>query len=358
MRDLDLSPEQEGVLYEICRWRESNPYGDRQILSLGGYAGTGKTTLIAHLIAKWDDIAVGALCGKAAHVLRTKGVDAKTLHSMIYLPFENAEGKVCYRKRNYLPDVRTIIADEASMIDEFLLEDLKSFDLPILAVGDHGQLEPVGKSPNLMKEPHLRLETIHRQAKDNPIIRLATAFREGRHTPHWTDPKGRLTLTSSRHFWDLVRPGVQIICGFNKTRHAVNQNVRKQLGHTDMIQPGERLICLKNNKRLGVFNGQQFEVTGILGETRRYIEVEVETDDLQQMALRCLKRQFGVEVLTDYKPKDVVLCDYAYAITAHKAQGSEYGDVLVYEEVARSWDARRWRYTAATRAKDRLTYCA
>lgn len=358
MRDLDLTPEQEGVIYEICRWRESNPYGDRQILSVGGYAGTGKTTLIAHLIGRWHDIAVGALCGKAAHVLRQKGVEATTLHSLIYLPFENAEKKVCYRKRNHLKDVRTIIVDEASMIDEFLLEDLKSFDLPILAVGDHGQLEPVGKSPNLMKAPHLRLETIHRQAANNPIIRLATAFREGRNTPHWTDPKGRLTLTSQKHFWDLVRPGVQIICGFNKTRHSVNAHVRKMLGHTDLIQPGERLICLKNNKRLGTFNGQQFTVNGILGETKRYVEVEVETDDLQQMALRCLKRQFGVEVLADYKAKDVVLCDYAYAITAHKSQGSEYSDVLVLEEVAPQWDARRWRYTSATRARDRLTYCA
>ena len=358
MRDLDLSPEQEGVLYEICRWRESNPYGDKQILSVGGYAGTGKTSLIAHLIGRWYDIAVAALCGKAAHVLRQKGVEAQTLHSLIYLPFENAEGKVCYRRRSHLKDVRTIIVDEASMIDEFLLDDLKSFDLPILAVGDHGQLEPVGKNPNLMKSPTLRLETIHRQAASNPIIRLATAFREGRQTPYWTDPKGRLTLTSKRHFLDLVRPDVQTIVGFNKTRHTVNQKVRAMLGHKEIVEPGERLIVLKNNKRLGVFNGQQFRVVGVLGETRRYVEVEVETDDEMQMSVRCLKRQFGVEVLADYKAKDVVLADYAYAITAHKSQGSEYSDVLVLEEVAPQWDARRWRYTSATRAKDRLTYCA
>jgi len=76
------------------------------------------------------------------------------------------------------------------------------------------------------------------------------------------------------------------------------------------------------------------------------------------MSVRCLKRQFGVEVLADYKAKDVVLADYAYAITAHKSQGSEYSDVLVLEEVAPQWDARRWRYTASTRARDRLIYCA
>ena len=176
-----------------------------------------------------------------------------------------------------LRDYDTIIVDEASMIDHLLHQDLLSFGIPILWVGDHGQLEPVGGQTNLMANPTLRLEHIHRQAADNPILRLAHAFREGRATPFWEDPKGRLTLTDSSYFDKFVCPERQIICGYNKTRHRVNKKVREQLNRTDLVEPGEKLICLRNSKRHGVFNGQQFTVVGILGETRRIIEVEVET---------------------------------------------------------------------------------
>lgn len=357
MREDDLTIEQSTVLHKIREWRAGHPWGDSLTMTVGGYAGTGKTTLIAHLIGGWEDVAVVALCGKAAHVLRQKGVEAQTVHSLIYLPFENAEGKICYRKRDYLKDVSTIIVDEASMIDHLLHQDLLSFGIPILWVGDHGQLEPVGGQTNLMANPTLRLEHIHRQAADNPILRLAHAFREGRATPFWEDPKGRLTLTDSSYFDKFVCPERQIICGYNKTRHRVNKKVREQLNRTDLVEPGEKLICLRNSKRHGVFNGQQFTVVGILGETRRIIEVEVETDDYQSMTLPLLKKQFGVEVLKDYKPKDVVLADYGYCITAHKSQGSEYSSVLAIEELAPAWNPKRWRYTVATRAKEQLIYC-
>ena len=76
--------------------------------------------------------------------------------------------------------------------------DLLSFGLPVLFVGDHGQLEPIGTSAGLMADPHVRLETIHRQARGNPILRLATALREGRPTPYWDDPRGRLRVLGGR----------------------------------------------------------------------------------------------------------------------------------------------------------------
>jgi exodeoxyribonuclease-5 len=96
--DFDPSPDQQAALNAILEWRDTNPRGDKQYLTLGGYAGTGKSTLVAHLAKTWVDVAVVALCGKAAHVLRTKGVPAQTIHSLIYAPIKIG-GRVRYQRR-------------------------------------------------------------------------------------------------------------------------------------------------------------------------------------------------------------------------------------------------------------------
>ncbi len=352
---MDFSDDQEAVVQGVREW--ANQRSD-QILTVGGLAGTGKTTIVSYLVDSWPSAATTALCGKAAHVLRAKGVDAQTVHSLIYVPFETADGKVRFRKRDHLKEIRRIVVDEASMIDHLLFHDLMSFGLPVLFVGDHGQLEPIGTNPNLMKSPNLRLEKIHRQAMDNPILRLAHAFREGRPTPRWKDPNGRLEITGRSSFERLIRPDVQIICGFNKTRHQVNARVREMLGYKHLVQPGEKLICLKNNKAWNIFNGQQVTVLGIEFDSKNVIDLEVETDDGRTLNVPCWKEQFGKNVLEDFKIQSIALMDYGYAMTAHKSQGSEWPDVLIMEEIANVWDAKRWRYTAATRAKERLVYCA
>src|SRR5262249_44500082 len=210
----------------------------------------------------------------------------------------------------------------------------------------------------LMVNPKLRLETIHRQAQGNPILRLATAFREGRPTPRWEDPRGRLRVLGRGDFNGLVSPDVQAICGFNKTRHGVNARARQILGlGRELVAPGDKLVCLRNNKSWGIFNGQQVTVLDVAREGRRTIELEVETDDGRSLLLPALRQQFGHDLIKDFQSQGVALFDCGYCLTARKAQGAEWDAVLVLEEIARSWDARRWRYTAATRAKERLTYC-
>jgi exodeoxyribonuclease-5 len=355
---LEFSTDQQAALDKILAWRAGNPCGDDQYLTLGGYAGTGKSTLIAYLAQEWPDVAVAAYCGKAAHVLRTKGVPATTIHGLIYAPPKSAAGTVRFRCRRSLPGVQTVIIDEASMIDHLLFKDLLSFGLPVLFVGDHGQLEPIGTNPGLMAHPHLRLEQVHRQARDNPILRLATAFREGRSTPPWEDSKGRLRLVSRVEFDRYIADDVQILCGFNKTRHRVNALVRKQRGYTDLVAAGEKLVCLQNSKALGLFNGQQVTVLAVAHEGSTTLDLDVETDDGRSLTVPALCGQFGRNLLKEFRPKDVALLDYGYALTAHKAQGSEWEAVLALEQVHPSWDARRWRYTVATRAKHRLVYCA
>jgi exodeoxyribonuclease-5 len=334
-------------------WRRLKPR-----FVLAGYAGTGKTTAIACLAAEWPNAAVAALCGKAASVLRSKGVDAQTIHSLLYIVLKDKRGNLRYRRRDGLPGVETIIIDEASMVDHLSWQDLLSFGLPILAVGDDGQLEPVGTSAELMKFPDIRLERIHRQAESNPILRLATAFRENRDVPFWTDRSGRLRIARRSEFWDLLEPDVQIVCGFNKTRHRVNARVREQLGATGRLpSKGERLICLKNNLRYRIFNGQQAVCAGVGLSSRGWVELDVQMEDGHVLTVPCSIEQFGNDLLTDHRDPKVALFDYGYCLTAHKAQGSEWEAVLVLEEIGSQWDASRWRYTAVTRAKELLVYC-
>jgi exodeoxyribonuclease-5 len=353
---IDLSTDQEAALDAVLRWRDQ-ARGEDQYFTLGGYAGTGKTTLVSHLVNLWPGVACVALCGKAAHVLRTKGAPAQTVHSLIYVPYKTPRG-VLFRKRKYLEGVWTIVVDEASMIDHLLFRDLLSFRVPVLFVGDHGQLEPIGTNPGLMKDPDVRLERIHRQALGNPILRLAAAFREGRPTPAWDDPKGRLRMAGRGDFWQLVSPHVQMICGFNRTRHRVNARVREMLGFGQLVEPGDKLICLKNNRTWGIFNGQQVVVVDVVVELGRTMDLMVQADDGRSFTLPVLREQFGRDPIQDFRSKEVALMDYGYCLTAHKAQGAEWDKVLVLEEIDRRWDDRRWRYTVATRAKERLVYCA
>jgi exodeoxyribonuclease-5 len=356
--DLDFSPDQLSVLDAIQKWRACSPREGGQYLTLGALAGTGKTTLISYLADLWPHAAVVAVCGKAAHVLRSRGTEARTVHSLLYIPLKAPGGRVRFKKRRSLGDVRTIIVDEASMIDHLLYIDLLSFGLPVLFVGDHGQLEPIGTNANLMANPMLRLETIHRQAQGNPILQLAVAFREGRPVPRWTDSKGRLQVLSKREFWDLVSPELQIICGFNKTRHEINRRVRKMRGHAkELVVPGEKLICVQNNKNFHLFNGQQVTAISTAYEGKRTIDIKVETDDYRILTLPCLRRQFGQDPIRESLSKDVALFDYGWCLSAHRAQGSEWGSVLALEEIHPSWNPQRWRYTVVTRAKERLVYC-
>lgn len=354
---IEFSEDQIDAISRINDWKGS---GNKQTLTLGGYAGTGKTTIISHLADEWDCCAVAALCGKAANNLRSKGVSrAQTIHSLIYEP-STEMGKVVFTRKPFL-ESEMVIVDEASMVNTEIRDDLLSFDVPVLFVGDHGQLEPIGDNPGLMLDPEIRLEKIHRQARENPILRLASAFRENRHVPIWSSPCGRLEVTARKRFAELANDesDAQFICGFNATRHGVNKAIRERLGFSDSVLcPGDRVICLRNNREFNLFNGQQAKVLSVRNEHKSRIDVSIETDDGDVVSVPCIREQFGNDMLPFYKgSKEDCFFDWAYCITAHKAQGSEFDEVIALEEIASAWNAARWRYTVVTRAKESLIYC-
>jgi len=353
---VELTQEQQRAVTAF----EALARGERRRVIVGGYAGTGKSTIIAEAVRRFNpaggkSLVVCTPTGKAAHVLRSKGVPAMTLHSLLYRPRER-RGEVTFVSHGQpLPDLA--IVDEASMLSKKLMQDLERDVRYVFYSGDHGQLEPIGDDPGLMKRPDIRLEKIHRQSGDSEIIPFAHELRQGREPVVSGRPDDDVCVQSG---WtdDLGHFDV-IIVGINKSRMKVNNWVRKHRGYSGLYpQVGETVICLRNCKHAQVWNGMMGQVLSIDIARKR---MSVDTDDGPRREIHIDPRQFGNDRTLPYvKPTksrpSPTLWDFGYALTAHKCQGSEFERVAVVDEQTSLWDPARWRYTAATRAKKQLRW--
>jgi len=391
---LTLSKDQAVAMDGIMAWWKQGGY--RGTKTLGGYAGTGKTTIMGrlayNLLNEGVNVAFATPTGKAAQVLERSlskaGVwDAgvSTVHGLIYRPDMDPEtGRIRGWKRQRNIDYDLIVVDEASMVSQQMLDDLQSFGKPILAIGDHGQLPPVGEKAGLMANPDFRLEKIHRQAKGNPIIRLATLIRNG--APNEAirafiedQNDERVQIGSKDDGKKFGAPPGMLITYTNRLRTGLNHQLRHDLfGYDEEVDPqvGEIVICLKNYRLdengLMIANGMRGEVVGCQEDQRssHHYEMSIQFDEPVGLVtgLRVNKHQFLKE--NTFKGFDEVpgnhsnwwsvgaLFDFGYALTCHKAQGSQADQVSVHLEWAMGRmsdeDQRRWKYTAVTRAAERL----
>lgn len=372
-----------------------------------GFAGTGKTTTIRHIM---DQLGIraftmfAAYTGKAAMVMRKTGLPARTIHSLIYEPVapdsvecerlskliksEEDEikrksmkqdlkdlSKVHFilrsRSNSDLKYARLLVLDECSMVNDTMLADLLSFNVPMLVLGDPGQLPPVeGEGALTRTQPDVMLTEIHRQAKGNPIIDFATRARNGVYIP-------RIALGSSAHVAqaELTSERVlafdQIITGKNLTRQKLNQRVRSLRGY-EGIYPvvGEKLICLKNDAENNLFNGMicHVEKVGELLDTSIQLWIRRETDHEGDPAFPVNALRAHFDIYSDKEALENVRWwekdgtnefDFGYAITTHKAQGSQWENVLVWDDkMFLGWnrkDRPKWLYTGITRAIESIT---
>lgn len=353
-----LTDEQDGAVQAILDILQGR--SNRKSFSLGGLAGSGKTSVVKAALQRlensYDEPAVVAFTGKAVSVLRNKGVSqARTLHSLIYHPHKDElTGKVTFTRVPEL-EVSSVLVDEASMISTDLYMDLMSYNVPVVFVGDHGQLEPVGDDPGLMRNPDLILKQIHRQAAGSPILDFAFAVREGK--PYdWSQAREGLRLLTKKEATRDLTQYDQVLCGFNSTRLGLNALIRHQLGHREIIETGDRLVCARNNYEQGIFNGMVLWVTNVNRSHGGYHEVSLQTElgdalDDVQLYMPGGNKDFWMQ------PEEVVVADHGYALTTHKSQGSSWGNVLVVEEAYPAyWNQSRWSYTAATRAEKNLSW--
>ena len=181
-----FSPEQDAALKAVADWLKAKPgQGNTPLIfRLFGYAGTGKTTLARHLAEGVDGkVLFAAFTGKAAQVMRNKGCQgASTIHSLIYKPPESMTEQPSFELWDDAPasKAKLIVIDECSMVDAELGRDLKSFGVPLLVLGDPAQLPPIqGGGFFTEAQPDAMLTEVHRQARDNPIVRLSMDIRAG-----------------------------------------------------------------------------------------------------------------------------------------------------------------------------------
>jgi exodeoxyribonuclease-5 len=420
----ELSAQQLAGIEKIKNWHaDVRSFGwGSAVFRLFGYAGTGKTTLAKELPALLGlrNVVYGTFTGKAAHVLRSKGAEpTSTIHSAIYLPTTSAEASEAlmaareerdnilasgvidsepeatarYKELEALiPELEAnarrvswelnpmcewasaslIVLDEVSMVNAKLANDVESLGVPILVLGDPAQLPPVegGGYYTNAKPDHLLTE-IHRSALDNPITALATRIRE-------SDGPG-LGLSSSDRIGVSVRHAMehdQVLVWSNKRRWSLVKAMRQLHGFPEGVPvAGDRVMCLTNNKDLAVFNGQQFDVLGVQ-QTPGGPVLEVVTDEGAHRTINAFADGFlGMDHQDAAKKSGAgqrgnrMLATFAQAITVHKAQGSEWESVYVFDETpgmismkarregmgSAVEDARKWLYTAATRARQTLT---
>jgi len=405
---MEFDADQERVLREAREWLAG---GGPQVKYLAGYAGTGKTTL-AKALAEGFMVQFCAYTGKAALVLREKGCEnACTIHSLIYKAIEkrtcskcgeriNQGYDTCYfrcvgakvfskteyrlRSRDWesgddtdrifelIDNNGVIIVDECSMLSDEVADDLLSFGVKVLVIGDPFQLPPVnGEGKFTSARPDWMLTEIHRQARESGVLRLATDIRSGgyfdRTRGAYGDdvlviPRGQVDLSS------LYEECNQLLVGRNITRQHFNGAAREFLGLRGPIDArlpttGDKIVCLRNDRETGLVNGGQWAVLAS-SDLKHDLTLSVSVFGDPESPPRLVNSHYHYftgddEILKQggwHYRRERQEFDYAYAMTVHKSQGSQWDHVAVVDESYCFRESRlNWLYTAVTRAARKVT---
>lgn len=364
---MQWSPQQDSALIDVAAWlRDQN---GQQVFRLFGWAGTGKSTLAVHLAKDAGNVVFAAFTGKAALVMRKRGCEgASTIHSLIYSLVEEKGGEPRFvlNPDSAVADADLIVIDEVSMVGEELAKDLLSFGVKVLVLGDPFQLPPVKDAGFFTDvEPDVMLTEIHRQAADNPIIRMSMTIREGGGLDYGTYGESKVIRSGSVDRSEVLAAD-QILCGKNATRILYNDRVRALKG-LPARQPveGDRLVCLRNNRQKNLLNGQLWTVKEVIGKGRGNMDLLLGPEDAGSRAGDALvfthEKWFqGRE--EEFEWKDRRRYDefyFGYALTVHKSQGSQWDSVYLFDESNAFREHReRHLYTAVTRAAERITVVA
>ena len=230
------------------------------------------------------------------------------------------------------------------------------------------------------------MREIVRQQLGNPVIRLSELAREGKYIPYGRYGESALVL-SKRIFGGERRKNYllkadQIICGINKTRKMINDEIRALRGLGALPQSGDKLICTLNNWEQFIDGEYKFNlVNGIIGTAYDPFYdgssgigfMQFKPDFLDDFCPEAIPFDSGIFTEGNYFYKHgdyfekfndegeatgaftLNRFEFGYCISCHKAQGSEFDNVVVFDEsYAFKEDKNRWLYTAVTRAKKKL----
>lgn len=394
---MQLTRGQENALNKAVMWwnlDNSIPF------EIAGYAGTGKSFLVNKIIEKLkiepSKVRFLTYTGKASLVLRRKGIPSITIHRMIYNyeilyvpiidkktkePVIDKETKEVKKKPiikfrlkkkeelfKYEGKISLFVCDECSMISEKVWEDLRSFGIPIIVLGDLGQLSPIhGKSP-LLKHPDVFLDEIMRTKADNPIVYISKLAREGKRIDYGSyDNKVFVIRKEDLQDEDFDLASI-ILTSKNKDRNEINQYMRKMYGfYGEYPRYKEKLICRKNKWDINLNNMPL--VNGIIGYVRNPIKVKENENFLLDFRPEYEEEDFYDELEVDGKRfKEQFTCteqigvtnynifEFGYAITVHLSQGSSWEKVLYIHSpfYGKTEENKKLLYTAITRAEKQL----
>lgn len=382
--------QEEGLRIAIDRYNHNEPY-----TVIAGYAGTGKSTLINFIIAALevnpeDEVAYITFTGKASEVLREKGCpNAMTAHKLLYYSKQMPNGKFFYRPRPSLEkDYKVIVVDEVSMLPKDMWDLLLTHGIYVIACGDPFQIPPIDKNQDngILNNPHIFLDEVMRQAKESDIICLSMDIREGKKINPFkgndTQVFNKKDLCDGMYFW-----ADQILVSTNKSRHDINSYIRDDLGRGFEPEINDKVICLRNcwdtlsekqcdpliNGSIGTISAMHMEsidyiimgqkvtapvlVTDLITSNDEYKNLHIDYTALTTGEKFFNPRQEYVIRKNKQNPELPIEFNFGYAITGHRAQGSQWNKVLVLEEFFpfEKIEHARWLYTTVTRAAEKLT---
>ena len=392
---MELNEKQKnGLTLALQRYKNKEKY-----TVIAGYAGAGKSTLVRFIIeelktygVKETDVCFACFTGKAAQVLLKKGnKNVITLHKLLYKSIPKESGGFVRIPNPSIP-YKIVVVDEVSMAPKTLMDLLFKHNVYVICLGDPFQLPPVDKKEDnhLLDTPHIFLDEIMRQAQESEIIQLSMAIRENRPIEAFQGKEVQI-LNKEELNTGMLTWADQILVATNATRVSINTQMRKLLNFGEKPQDGDKIICLRNYWDCFSDNEEPL-VNGTIGIlknsflTKRYLPSIVKsTDGLSHIdlimgdfisdsgmyfhSLEMDKKmidtgEFSLDWKTVYqlnrnpKTRDIPPLEftYGYAITCHKAQGSEWDKVLVIEEKFPfdRIEHARWLYTAVTRSSEKL----
>lgn len=388
---LELSAEQERARTAILAWYRSP--NRKPWFFLTGGAGRGKTHCVKAVIdCIKGNVLLAGPTGKSAQVMsRAAGRPAQTIHSLIYRPQGTGGDKLAIEKmqaelttleagserarqlstqltkllsgvkplfslnlESALLGANLLVVDECSMLSVDIINDLMSFNVPMLVQGDPFQLQPVMAKPFFkMSEADFCLTQIHRQAKDSPIIYLADLAQQGKKLPLGQYGESRVTRDVST---EEAMAHDQIIVGKNKTRHATNAKVREILGRSSPFpEPGDKLMCLHNNAKAGLMNGGKFIATSYASINETKCSLGIQGDDVNGRVI-AHKEYFLEKEPSPWEKSKAECFTYSYAATCHKMQGDQEKAVFVLDQSkCFPGQEKAWLYTSITRSIERVT---
>lgn len=386
--------KQQQMIHDCALWWF---YNDPSItFEISGMAGTGKSVLLYEIIKSLGlreyEYLPMAYTGAASLVMRKKGFpNAQTIHSTlyeVYTYFDKSDvndrynlpkKKIAFRLKQSLPaPVKLLVVDEGYMVPENMARDILSYNIKTIVVGDSHQLPPVaGKAFFLTSDNTYHLTEIMRQGENNPILYIANRAINGEPIHSGLYSPSVLVIDEDEFCPQMVGFAEVMLCGTNNTRDRLNRYVRQIVGYSSILPLlGERVICRHNNwdldngMNLNLVNGLAGTVIsmpqGLDPKTKSIFKMSFLPDNTAQPFLDLdINYEYFI---SDYNHKAQMremdgekyitgeLFEYAYALSVHLSQGSEYNYGIYFEEFMRPQMQKQLNYTAITRFKHGLIY--